>query len=166
MEVITLVLIFLSSVGARNIPAHIEQPAGLTLVFDGQHSYMKTAITTELPRNTGERVKTVYVADFGLKLNKYNEYDEKVGDHVNNVVSLDSDIIGNMDTQESASYEEKEMSKKKQEEELDSVVRPVEAIEEEKNQKSEEVLLEDRAVFEAPCLQGTIRFGELCKHKM
>lgn len=161
MEVITLVLILLSSVGARNIPGHMDQPSKVTLVFDGQPSYMKTPITTVFP--TGELVESVYVADLEIHLNENTEDDEKDENHVKNVMSLDNDIIGNMDTHEPASYEEKKVNRNKQEEETYNAVRPVEAIEGHNNQNSEGLLLEDRDALKAGCINGTVRFGDVCK---
>ncbi|KAJ8710463.1 hypothetical protein PYW08_008978 [Mythimna loreyi] len=152
MEAITgLVLILLSSVGARNIPGHTDYPSE----SDGQSSYKKTPLATIFP--VEELVQSVaYVAD--LPLNTNNEQFENVEDHDSGIMDLDNDIIENMDVHESTSYKEKKIGKPNKEDKADGVVRPVEVN---NNQKGDKVF-GFRVALVGGCPKGTVRVGIEC----
>ena len=137
MEVITgLVLILLGTAGARNIPVHMDASSELQLQFDLSRN-TKTSLEPIFPDGVlAESV--VNVQDLGLYLNKNTDEDEIVEDHVNNV-GLATDVKENTDT-----YEK---SNDKKQEGTDNVLIPVEAIEVQNNEKTEDQFFEERTSF-------------------
>lgn len=158
MEASTVfILIFLSTVGARNIPVRIDEPsAEYQQIFGENHQSYKTAENSvdELPIEDLGTILNI----LRLIINNVNIEETEQSEEVSNIADVNNDIFG-VATNEKEDFISSFSRERKV---TESILNHVEVMKEGKDTTGKAVKFEDRSNFNGACPPGTTRVGSEC----